>query len=90
MNFNTKQDPLLQQSLENKTKNKLLKQDAYELYFKQYTRYNVTQNCDLPSQWFWHTVWKHHHTMSHTTATLVVMILLPLGGSYCLADPVIA
>jgi hypothetical protein len=35
MNFNIKQDPLLQQSLENKTKNKLLKQDAYELYFKQ-------------------------------------------------------
>lgn len=55
---------------------------------KQYM-YNVTQNCNLPSQWFWHTVWKHHHTMSHTTATLVAMILLPLGGSCCLADPVI-
>lgn len=35
MNFNTRQDPLLQQSLENKTKNELLTQDAYELYFKQ-------------------------------------------------------
>jgi len=35
LNFDTKQDPLLQQSLENRAENKLLKQAAYELYFKQ-------------------------------------------------------